>query len=50
METNILYTLVLVLVLELQHGTRSEEGLISVGAGVTKVKKGMDINVGMGYW
>ena len=44
-----LYTLVLVLVLEPQHGTRSEEELISVGAGVTKVKKEMDNNVGIGY-
>ena len=43
-----LYTLVLVLVLELQHGMRSEEELISVGAGVTEVKKEMDINVGIG--
>ena len=42
-----LYTLVLVLVLELQHGMRSEEELISVGAGVTEVKE-MDINVGIG--
>ena len=47
MDRNIPYTLVLVL--ELRHSTRSEEELISVGAGVTKAKKEMDNNVGMGY-